>query len=361
MRILFLLNDLETGGVARVTISLLRHLSPALQAKNGAADLLVAGPHRAMTETLPGSVQLHGVFDNPGRLRHRLTQVRRDIQALSKGYDVLVPISPHMTALSLGLGVPTVPWVHFQYKTMMKHRPEGVLTNTLIRCLYPWKKHIVFAGPGARLEMPALKNRKHWQFIPNLFDLEAYSGLSTTAEKVKLLKTQGLPVFGFVGRLSKEKGIYRLLAAHHHLLAAGLKHHLVVIGDGPERHLLKNAGPNLHDLGADPNPLKAMAMFDVTLLTSYMDTWPTVAIESLAMRTPVVAYDCPSGPRLILTGDLAPGLAKNGDVEDFKRAVEWALTEAPDALTRQPQVVTDSAPAAVVRQWLDLFSKVLSV
>jgi glycosyltransferase involved in cell wall biosynthesis len=361
MRVLFMLEDLGLGGVERVTVNLIRHLSPKLQATGGAVDLMVAGPNRELLTTLPEAVNRYEVLRKPTRMRQAFPVIRRAIRQLESRYDLIVPTSPHLLAASLISNTRVLPWVHFDYQGMNESQAVGLLTKLAMRACYPWRKHMVFAAPGALLAMPDWFGRDNWKVIPNLFDPDNYPPHGLAAAAIKRINTNGLPLLGFVGRLSKEKGVDRLLAAHRHLLATGLNHHLAVIGDGPERHLLKNAGPNLHVLGADPNPLKALAMFDATLLTSYMDTWPTVAIESLSMGTPVVAYDCPSGPRSILTGNLAPGLAKNGDVDDLTRAVEWALTAAPEAIaTQQPQVVTDSAPDAVIRQWLDLFSKVLA-
>lgn len=360
MRVLFMLEDLGLGGVERVTLNLVRHLSPVLQSRGGSVDLMIAGPNRELPNSLPNCINVHGVLHKPTRMRHAFPEIRRAIRQLEIRYDLIVPTSPHLVAASLISNTRVLPWVHFDYQGMLESQAVGRMTKLAMQACYPWRKHMVFAAPGAEEAMPSWFGRKHWSFIPNIFNPADYPPPGLTSAAIKRINKNGKPLLGFVGRLYKEKGIDRLLEVHRHLLATGLDHHLAVIGDGPERQLLRNAGPNLHVLGTDANPLKAMALFDATLLTSHMESWGMVAIESLAVRTPVVAYDCPSGPRSILTGDLAPGLAKNGDLNDFKRAVEWALTAAPAVLAHQPQVVTDSSPDVVVPRWLDLFSQVLA-
>lgn len=360
MRILFMLEDLGLGGVERVTVNLLRHLAPRLQKAGGAADLMVAGPRRDLLSGLPESLQIYPVLSEAERMRRAFPKVQGAARRLGSRYDLIVPTAPHLTAASLMSNSRVLPWVHFDYNGMLESKAIGAFTKMTVKSLYPWRKHAVFAGPGARSAMPTWYNNEGWRFIPNLFDPTGYPSPGGSAAAVRLIKAQGLPVLGFVGRLSREKGLDRLLAAHKHLLRTGLEHNLVVIGNGPERTVLQNQGPRLHLLGADPNPLEAMSLFDATLLTSYMETWPTVAIESLSVGTPVVAYDCPSGPRSILTGDLIAGLATDGNVWDFGKAVEWALLKAPALLERTPQIVTDSSPDNVVQQWLDLFSELTS-
>ena len=54
-----------------------------------------------------------------------------------------------------------------------------------------------------------------------------------------------------------------------------------------------------------------------TLLTSIYEGYPNVLIESIAMNTPVVSFDCPNGPSEIIQDGVNGYLAKHLDVKDL--------------------------------------------
>ena len=94
------------------------------------------------------------------------------------------------------------------------------------------------------------------------------------------------------GRMVPEKNVAALPA-----ILAELRHlrptaRLDLIGDGPERALLAGTG-TLHGLLADPHPLIASAA--ALLLPSRAEGLPMVVLEALALGTPVIAADAPSG------------------------------------------------------------------
>ena len=66
---------------------------------------------------------------------------------------------------------------------------------------------------------------------------------------------------------------------------------------------------------------------NATLLTSLYEGYPNVLIESIAMNTPVVSFDCPGGPREIVKDGVNGYLAKHLDVNDFKKILNLLQTK----------------------------------
>ncbi|MBN2705045.1 MAG: glycosyltransferase, partial [Deltaproteobacteria bacterium] len=77
----------------------------------------------------------------------------------------------------------------------------------------------------------------------------------------------------------------------------------------------------------DPNPYAWMTQADLFVLSSRCEGAPVVLIEALACGTPVVATDCPSGPREILGHGRWGRLVPPGDDENLAQALHETLSE----------------------------------
>ena len=63
-----------------------------------------------------------------------------------------------------------------------------------------------------------------------------------------------------------------------------------------------------------------------TVLTSIYEGYPNVLVESITLRTPVVAFDCPSGPSEIVKDKINGYLVKYQDVKELKEKLNLILS-----------------------------------
>lgn len=141
------------------------------------------------------------------------------------------------------------------------------------------------------------------------------------------------PIVLGIGRLTAQKNFSRLIDAFA-IVRRRRPARLVILGDGPERELLEakvrelGLGESVLLPGFVANPYACIARSRVFVLSSDYEGLPTVLIESLAIGTPVVATDCPSGPREILRNGELGRLVPLGDVDALAEAIADTL-DAP--------------------------------
>ena len=146
------------------------------------------------------------------------------------------------------------------------------------------------------------------------------------------------PVILGVGRLTKQKDFPTLISAFA-VLRQQFEARLMIIGEGEERQKLENMvaelglGEDVSLPGFDENPYAYMAHAKVFVLSSLYEGLPTVLIESLAVGTPIVSTDCPSGPREILDNGRYGTLVPVGDKQAIAQSVLTVLQNASSSDT----------------------------
>lgn len=135
------------------------------------------------------------------------------------------------------------------------------------------------------------------------------------------------PYILYVGRLAFQKGLGRLLCAFAEHAAQRTELQLVLLGEGPCRdELVKQATAlgidgQVHFLGHQGEVMPWYRHAVTTVLTSRYEGLPNVLIESIACGTPVVSFDCPSGPSEIIVDGENGYLVLEGDVAGLVRAL----------------------------------------
>ena len=167
----------------------------------------------------------------------------------------------------------------------------------------------------------------------------------------------GAPRLLCVARLSRQKDHRTLLLAFERLLASHPCARLALVGDGPERAALAALADELgvaarvHVAGTvlDMEPWWSWA--DMCVLASRWEGFPNVLLEALAHGVPVVATDCPSGPREVV-GDTGVGvLVPVGDAAAVAAAVARVVADPPDPAAVRSRASVFALDRVVERWW----------
>ncbi len=103
---------------------------------------------------------------------------------------------------------------------------------------------------------------------------------------------------------------------------------LIIVGDGELRPELEAQVKQLklqskvHFAGTQSNPFPYLAGARFITLSSRTEAFPMVLIEALALKCPVVATDCPTGPREIVEHGINGLLVENENAEAFSKAID---------------------------------------
>ena len=168
----------------------------------------------------------------------------------------------------------------------------------------------------------------------------------------------GEPVIVGIGRLTRQKDFPTLIRAFA-AVRKKLPCRLIILGEGKDRDDLEHLAKRLSQSeqiampGFVENPyayLKRAAMF---VLSSAWEGSPNALTEALALGVPVVATNCPSGPREILKDGTIGRLVPVGDPDALAEAILATLSSPPDETLLKSAVREYTAKFSSLR-YLDL-------
>ena len=110
--------------------------------------------------------------------------------------------------------------------------------------------------------------------------------------KLKRAKSGEMPILGFVGRFSKDKGARELLQCCQVLLEAGITHTILIIGplEGDEEALIELRRLNRDTViaGAVKDVAPYYSVMDLLLLPTHREGFPNAVLEAAASGVPTV-------------------------------------------------------------------------
>jgi glycosyltransferase involved in cell wall biosynthesis len=152
------------------------------------------------------------------------------------------------------------------------------------------------------------------------------------------LTDKACPVIVGAGRLGRQKNFALLIRAFA-LVRRQRPVRLIILGEGRRHQKLLGLAAELGvaaDVslpGFNDNPYTCINNADVFVLSSRWEGSPNILTEAMALGTPVVATDCPSGPAELLHGGRVAPLVAMDDADGMATAIIAMLDAPPTAET----------------------------
>ena len=143
---------------------------------------------------------------------------------------------------------------------------------------------------------------------------------------VRLIKKQNYILC--VGRLEKQKAFHYAIEAFSDLSKNFPNLRLKIIGDGSLKKYLVGVAKSycvenrIDFLGFQKDLISHYLYAKTTILTSIYEGYPNTLIESIALNTPVVAFDCQNGPSEIIKDGYNGYLVKLRDIDQLKKKLQ---------------------------------------
>ncbi|MEV0618685.1 glycosyltransferase family 4 protein [Nonomuraea sp. NPDC050404] len=174
------------------------------------------------------------------------------------------------------------------------------------------------------------------------------------------------PVVVAAGRLVPQKGFDLLIEAFAQVVPEHPEWRLRIFGTGARAGQLKGLIER-HGLGAHvslPGRTdrldRELADASVYALSSRFEGLPMVMIEAMTHALPVVAFDCPTGPKDVLTDGVNGVLVPPRDVDALAAALNRVIADRKLRLRMGKAALRTSrayGPEQVMPLWEDLFSE----
>jgi glycosyltransferase involved in cell wall biosynthesis len=359
MKIDLFINSLRGGGAERVCVNLANEfVRQGYNVQLNVLNLDSAVYHSDIDE---------GVIVNNLKQKHARSSIFSILQYLKKDKPSFILVFNHQIAVILVLlraifGINTRIISRNINTLSQKKKSEKSIWHKfivfpVIRLLYKYVDHVIAQSEGMEEDLI-----DHFGFHPKNITVINNPISTKFINENKKTDTNYNNQILFVGKLYPQKGVHFLLKAFKICLVRNKNLKLLILGDGPLKRELEDLASELNiknSVTFKPFTKDIITHYKeskMTVLSSLYEGFPNVLVESIAVGTPVVAFDCPSGPReIILEGT-------NGFLVDYKNINQLAenILKANEKNWDTEKIIESSRryyPEVVFKKYTELIEK----
>lgn len=239
----------------------------------------------------------------------------------------------------------------------------GKIWETLGRWTYPQAAMVVSVSQGVDSSLePLAKNKRAVIYNPIVIVENNQSDrlpLSVDVNKNWLVS---------MGRLTEQKGFDLLLQAFARVADQFPDWQLLILGEGELREKLEvqSNALGLTDrvifTGALANPFAVLRKAKIFVMASRNEGFGMAHGEALACGLPVIATDCPSGPREMIRHEIDGILVPNQDLSALATAMKSLMSDEPkrhSLAAKAPEVIKRFDLERIIREWESLIYELI--
>jgi len=243
-----------------------------------------------------------------------------------------------------------------QHYNIAYHIPKG----RFFKKEYNKVKAIVGVSKDVEKALIEYHSFKNVKYIPNF--------INKNLLQIALANQPDIPSNSIlaIGRLNNPvKQFDKLILSYKNTYSFKKGMPLIILGDGPDKTKLEtlietnNLQASVKLLGFVPNPYDYIKHCRFLVLCSKFEGMPLVILESLALGTPVVSFNCKSGPSELIQHKNNGLLVKDQDFKALEKSID--LLEKDKELYNKLKANTSNSidnftGKAVIKSWGAIFS-----
>lgn len=332
-KVLFLINNLGSGGAEKVLVNLVNHMNHELYDIT-LRTLIDQGSNKQFLST---SVKYEYIFKKGFRGTNYLHHFPSKFiynKVAHGNFDIII-VYLHGVLTKIVANAPSSQKIIAYLHANMEHSPfiKSFKSKQKLQSCFTSYNAIVSVSKSVEDSFKTVSGfDNNLYVIYNTFDVKGIKNKSL--EKVEEgCKIEGGIKLCSVGKLNKVKGYNRLLKVVKRLLEDNINIKLTIVGEGNERNELEGFINNnqmqdyVNLVGFHSNPYKFIVNSDLFVCSSFSEGFSSVVVESIILGVPVLTTEC-AGMEEILGEKNEYGMIVNNDEESLYQGLKDILLDS---------------------------------